>query len=324
MSQPAHTSTPNPQSFYTWVNQTWQPVLFTQRSHSHLQTLRLTTWNIDFQAPCKTERMNAALSYLSKLHGDTTTNTTNTPSMIFLQEMVSSDLVLIQEKQWIRDRFFITDLSDVNWGARYGTTTLIDKRLDVQRVFRVLYSPSRMQRDALFVDINIDIQPTESTSSNENRIIRLGNTHLESLVSRPPLRPMQLRRASEFMHGHDHGQVAQSQDSLPTPYAAVLAGDMNAFASEDLTAPEECGLSDAFLLSDRMKEKFGCSRMDKVLFCGGLEVKSLERIGAEQKIWIDYPQESDSESSSETGEEMWVTDHLGLQVEFRILPSVET
>ncbi|THC92098.1 hypothetical protein EYZ11_008424 [Aspergillus tanneri] len=312
MSQPAHTSTPNPQSFYTWVNQTWQPVLFTQRSHSHLQTLRLTTWNIDFQAPCKTERMNAALSYLSKLHGDTTTNTTNTPSMIFLQEMVSSDLVLIQEKQWIRDRFFITDLSDVNWGARYGTTTLIDKRLDVQRVFRVLYSPSRMQRDALFVDINIDIQPTESTSSNENRIIRLGNTHLESLVSRPPLRPMQLRRA-----GHECICVGGS----------YRPGGMWTFRCVSRARGYE-GTEEGFTwgqqLSDRMKEKFGCSRMDKVLFCGGLEVKSLERIGAEQKIWIDYPQESDSESSSETGEEMWVTDHLGLQVEFRILPSVET
>ncbi|KAB8076676.1 hypothetical protein BDV29DRAFT_154538 [Aspergillus leporis] len=123
---------------------------------------------------------------------------------------------------------------------------------------------------------------------------------------------------------------------MPTPRAAILAGDLNAFAPEDLTAPVECGLHDAFLIlggedsteqsftwgqqvSNWMREQFGCSRMDKVLFCGGVGVKGLERIGAGEMVWIECPKQSPEES--EAGEGKWITDHLELRAEFRILDS---
>ncbi|KAK1139122.1 hypothetical protein N8T08_001242, partial [Aspergillus melleus] len=102
----------------------------------------------------------------------------------------------------------------------------------------------------------------------------------------------------------------------------------------DETAPMECGLQDAFLelggqegseegftwgqqMAAYEEGDFGCSRMDKVLFCGGIEVQNLEKIGAGEKVWIEYPQESDPEESGETGEDLWVTDHIGLQAVFR-------
>ena len=121
--------------------------------------VRLITWNIDFGAPAPQERMARALEYLGQRtaladkhgadkHGDL-------PYIILLQEMTEPDLEQIQKARWVRERFLITDVSDRFWGGLYGTTTLVDRRLSVQRVFRVLYSASRMQRDGLFVDIGV-------------------------------------------------------------------------------------------------------------------------------------------------------------------------
>lgn len=198
-----------------------------------------------------------------------------------------------------------------------------------------------MSRDGLFIDIRINGESPggEGSQVGDEAILRLCNTHLESLASIPPRRPMQMRVASRFLHGEEasgSGDTAVEGELFPVPHAGILAGDLNAFSPEDQTAPEECGLRDAFLVlggqegteesftwgqqaSEYHRHRFGCSRMDKVLFCGEVEVQSLEKIGADQKVWIEYPQQSDSEESSETGEDMWVTDHIGLQAVFQIV-----
>lgn len=122
------------------------------------------------------------------------------------------------------------------------------------------------------------------------------------------------------MHGPGNGLD-------PVPHAATLAGDLNAFAPEDRTAPIECGLQDAFLVlggrddtdeaytwgqqvPEELRRRFGCSRMDKVLFCGGLRVTALERIGEGVTVKIRGEDEDD--------EEVWVTDHLGLMADFTV------
>lgn len=154
----------NRQPFYHYFNNTWTPIrtsaditktTSTPDLHqTHNKTrIRLTTWNIDFQTPLGRERMAAALEYLSDQHNTQPDN--EIPSIIFLQEMVESDLQLIQESGWIREKFFITDISSDHWRGSYGTTTMIDKHLVVRGVFRVPYSNSRMERDGLFVDIDV-------------------------------------------------------------------------------------------------------------------------------------------------------------------------
>lgn len=113
--------------------------------------------------------MATALEYLKKLYHDlrekpasnTTTGandntSTSPPLIIFFQEMLKSDLQQIQKTDWIRENFYITDLTDEFWeGVHFGTTTLVEKRLDVHRVFRVHYKDTRMQRDGLFVDVAV-------------------------------------------------------------------------------------------------------------------------------------------------------------------------
>jgi len=154
----------------------------------------------------------------------------------------------------------------------------------------------------------------------------------------------QLELASTYMHGP--GRIASPSDStattttnLPTPHAAILAGDLNANSPEDQPLPAQNNLQDAFLVLGGQedtgesytwgqqapahdREKYGCSRMDKVLFCGGVEVESLRRIGEGVEAWVEYPQWSDDDEEDEdeeTGENVWVSDHLGLKSVFRLL-----
>ncbi|KAL1963126.1 hypothetical protein VTN77DRAFT_8669 [Rasamsonia byssochlamydoides] len=113
--------------------------------------------------------MAGALEYLEKLYKQTTSTSTTatTPVVILLQEMLESDLAQIQQAGWIREHFYVTDLTPEFWeSALYGTTTLIDKRFEVQRVFRVHYGSTRMQRDALFVDVSV--QPATSAQGSDS------------------------------------------------------------------------------------------------------------------------------------------------------------
>ena len=149
------------------------------------------------------------------------------------------------------------------------------------------------------------------------------------------------------MHGSGPSTSATTTENaetvaLPSPHAAILAGDLNAFAPEDLTAPVDCNLHDAFLtlggkdgteesftwgqqVQELLRETYGCSRMDKVLYCGKVGVEEFRKIGEGEEVWVQYPKwDSDieeDEEDSDDGENVWITDHLGLQAVLRVLDS---
>ena len=250
--------------------------------------------------------MASALKYLEQV---VCSIPETSPTVILLQEMVPNDLKMIQATEWIRQRFMITDVDPSNWQSPYyGTTTILDKRLNINKVFRVPYV-SRMRRDGLFSDIEI-----YSSECKTPTVLRVCNTHLESLVADPPLRP---------------GQVAVAAAQLQSPgvQAGVLAGDCNSIEPFDCTLHIENGLKDAYLEAggdddsesgftwgyqsyQKTREKFGCKRMDKILYCGKVEARGLERIGMGVCV----------EASKRVKMRSWgalpfVTDHYGLMAE---------
>jgi tyrosyl-DNA phosphodiesterase 2 len=100
----------------------------------------------------------------------------------------------------------------------------------------------------------------------------------------------------------------------------LLAGDLNAIDPFDTVLPSTYSLSDAYLaLGDEegmekgftwgyqspawVRDKYGCSRMDKVLYCGEVEVRGLERVGVGIKV----------------GDDLWVTDHHGLHARVEVV-----
>jgi tyrosyl-DNA phosphodiesterase 2 len=257
--------------------------------------------------PLNSARLLSALSHLKGLLFPSPSSPPATPAIIFLQEMLVSDLQLLQSTPWIRDHFRLTDLDSTYWeSGYYGTCTLIDRRLPVKDVFRVHYTPTKMERDGLFVDI-----------AAAEKVLRFCNTHLESLIADPPLRPAQMTIAAQYMNA-------------TTAHASFLAGDLNAIQPFDRKLHSDNGLKDAFIelggkedsddgytwgqqAQTKLRETFGCSRMDKVFYCGGTKIKRFERIGVD----VEVEQEKDKQLLKQQGlDKGWVTDHLGVMAEF--------
>ncbi|KAI4942695.1 hypothetical protein J4E91_009864 [Alternaria rosae] len=328
--------------YYTSSDSNWKPAAPSQtfpedesESLLHPAKLRLISWNIDVLVPFAEERMTAALDHLHELVSSTPPEIA---IVIFLQEMGVSDMKQIRDSDWIKQRFNLTDLDSQNWlSSHYGTTTLIDRRVHIDSVFRVPWY-SKFGRDGLFVDIKLynSIRPDLPV-----KLLRLCNTHLESLVADPPVRPVQMAAAKQYLK---HNDVE----------SAILAGDLNAIEPFDRSLHTDNELEDMYLLigghanapgnanvfgnpnvpehanrpgeedSDNgytwgyqspqaMRDRFGCSRMDKILFQGWLAPWKFQRIGMGIKVAEEHRQ-----MMKEAGELDWVSDHYGVMGDFSL------
>lgn len=111
----------------------------------------------------------------------------------------------------------------------------------------------------------------------------------------------------------------------------VLAGDLNAIQPFDRQLHLEAGLKDAYLElggaedSDDgftwgyqsrpgTRERFGCSRMDKILYRGDVELKGFERVGMGEMVAEEY-----REQIRAARREVWVTDHYGVKGDFELV-----
>ncbi|PGH23228.1 hypothetical protein AJ80_02644 [Polytolypa hystricis UAMH7299] len=304
-----------PQDWYQFDGEEWE-LASNSDDAGDFKRFRIITWNIDFSRGFDEPRMASALRYLEDL-------ITSPPSpfsgddlvVIMLQEMRGSDLKQIRDARWVQERFAITDLTSSHWhDATYGTTTLIDRRFLVTDVFRVPWL-SQYGRDGLFVDIIVG----GSHQGSEPRKLRLCNSHLESLPSNPPIRPLQVAAAAPYLHAEE-------------VHAAVLAGDANAIQPSDRHIADDNNLRDAYLAlggvedteegytwgyqsSKWDQERFPPVRMDKVFYCGGFAASVLTRIGVGLKV----DGEEHRRQMMEEGGREWVTDHYGLLVQMDIL-----
>ncbi|KAI9869304.1 MAG: hypothetical protein M1813_000093 [Trichoglossum hirsutum] len=308
---------PKAQACYSFHNGEWisshdLPSSAALPSSRKPAALKLITWNIDMTTPGMAIRMEAALRYLQQL---VSTISSSLPVVIFLQEMTAERLKQICETSWVQEKFIVTDIHNENWPDRsYGITTLVDRNLIVRSVFRVKFQ-SRFGRDGLFVDIAVSVPNGSSVKDAE---IRLCNTHLESL----PVWPTTMRS----------NQVVDCSAQLHTPsiHGGVVAGDFNAIQRFDRTLHIENDLTDAYLAlggqenskdgytwgyqsSKYAMRKYGPNRMDKVMFCGGVKVEGLERVGMGTEIEESRKEEVREESRKRGSDPlMWITDHYGL------------
>lgn len=286
-----------------------------------ITSITLYSWNIDFMLPFGEARMKAALDHLGGLVKELSTTSSTVP-VIFLQECTPEDLATISSIPWVRERFVLTDLDATYWATNhYGTTILLDARLLVASLFRVHYSQTRMDRDAFVVDLALVLD-------GRKQVVRLCNSHLESLALEPPMRPAQLRLISQYLHD-------KSVD------AALAAGDFNAIQPFDRTLHSDNNLKDGFLehggkedseegytwgqqAATKLREQFGCSRMDKVYFRGGLNLLEFTRFG--QDVELPEGVDENSDESRQRNEivalgfdKPWVTDHLGIMAKFELV-----
>lgn len=308
-SQPYHTFDTESSS---WISKS-PAVDVPQDNHtSEITNIALFSWNIDFLLPFAETRMKSALAHLNHLTNPESLSSATAP-VIFFQECTSSDLNTIVATPWVRERFQLADVDSTNWATtHYGTTVLLDSRLTITGAFRVHYSKTRMDRDALFIDVSIGPDP---------RRIRLCNTHLESMAFDPSFRPSQVQVIARHMHENN-------------VHAALAAGDFNAIQPFDRTLHLDNNLKDAFLeqggkedtnegftwgqqAATNLRKQFGCSRMDKVYFCGDVKLVKFERFGKDVLV------EGDDEAKQIVGlgfDKAWITDHLGVMAIVEVVP----
>ncbi|KAF1969883.1 hypothetical protein BU23DRAFT_557295 [Bimuria novae-zelandiae CBS 107.79] len=190
-------------------------------------------------APQPRARMSAALTHLVSL---LRTIPPSSAVLIFLQEMSedapaassgastrAADLSQIADTSWIRETFNVTDLTPEKWSAHYGQTTLIDRRLSIEKVER-LRLVSEFGRDALMVDLRL----TSSTRDGEhNELLRVCNVQPDSMAG--DARPIQWE-----------GIAAHLQDDTADVSASILAGDRNATRPRDGSLPQQNGFKDSY------------------------------------------------------------------------------
>ncbi|KAK3898136.1 be34ec7d-0e68-46fe-bb6a-05f4e13c29ca [Staphylotrichum tortipilum] len=311
-TRPWRRGEPAPQAYYTFRDGLWWPVevegttVPPGAAAPRSFTFTVLSWNIDFMRRCADARMAAALDHLHGLVRDDPN-----PVVVMLNEITRGDLVLIKKAEWVREGYNITDVGTDHWeSSTYGTCMLLPHTLPLSSLFRVHYPRTSMQRDALIADVAL---PPPASGP-----LRLCTSHLESLQSRPPARPAQLAAAASY---------------LREAYAGVMGGDFNAIEEFDKELPGENGLKDAYLemggvegeeggmtwgqMAPRWdRERWGLSRMDKIVFCGGVEVVSFGRFGMDV---VAEGEEVERELGKAAGlERPWVTDHLGVRAEFRV------
>ena len=220
--------------------------------------------------------------------------------------MHAPDLATTAATPRVRQRFHPTDLDASSWATtQYGTATLVDASLAIDAAFRVHYPRTLMSRDA----------PFRRRVSLSGGTVRVCNTHNPWSPTRPSARTR---------CGPRRGTCAGKRC---TP--DWLRGTFSAIQPFDRTLHADNGLRDAFLevggeedaergytwgqqAATKLREKFRCSRIDKVYFCGCIEVVGLERFGADV---LTVAEEEGREIVALGFEKAWVTDHLGIRAQ---------
>ena len=301
------------------------------------QSLKIVSWNVDYSSPQPIGRIAALLGHVQETFSDGERDL-----VIFLQEVCHSSLSQILRTEWLCGNFAVTGLpppmilqDGMNRPARYFNLVLTPRTLAIKSSWR-LRLPSEMGRDALFVDI--PRSSVRKDAGDNERIIRLCTTHLESLESGAALRKKQLQLISQHLKGCEENNVVA---------CGIIGGDFNSIQDCEDLEPTEMGLIDAWTGSSELSSDvlphfhgrkggytwgyqsptnhFPSRRFDKFLYTGPMkvvpaygadgQVEIVRRLGIDLKtdIFMDGDTEPDGYTRN-----VWVSDHLGIAMEIRI------
>ena len=188
---------------------------------------------------------------------------------------------------------------------------IVPKSIPIKSIFRVHYAQTSMERDVLFVDIALP----------QDKILRIGSTHLESLIAKPAKRPSQLATAASYMH-KAHGSIVGGDMNAIEPFDAKLHLDnklKDAYLETGGEEGAEAGMTWGQMASRWSRQRFGLTRMDKLMFCGCVEVESFETFGMDVEVEDEEDRKKLVEDKSADVEKAWVTDHLGVKAVFNIV-----
>ena len=188
----------------------------------------IVSWNVDFMAPDTAGRVACILEHLRKaVIGDGPQATA-----ILLQELDEASFAKILENSWVRKHFAVTPPNTRRWAASYGLATLVSRPAWIANAQLLQFSHTTMGRAALLVDVSLASPDGDCLTKAPENIIRIANTHLESLPVGERARPQQLQAIADMLRA-------------PGVFAGVVGGDMNMISPADQHIHVAAGLRDA-------------------------------------------------------------------------------
>lgn len=114
-SHPWQRGHPFTQTYFTWQDNDWKPYTANlEHQPTSLGSFSVISWNIDFMGSFTRERMVVALAFLK-----TYIDKISKPTIVMLNEMLVSDLVIIQAQPWVRSEYVVTDIDAQFWESGY-------------------------------------------------------------------------------------------------------------------------------------------------------------------------------------------------------------
>jgi len=117
-NHPWQRGVPTPQTYHSWNTQSgsWTSKKGNEQQQQPAtnKSFSVLSWNIDFMRSFTNERMAVALSFLERYVAGL-----SRPCVVMLNEMLVSDLELIQKQDWVRARYNLTDVSNEFWESGY-------------------------------------------------------------------------------------------------------------------------------------------------------------------------------------------------------------
>ncbi|KAI1797144.1 Endonuclease/exonuclease/phosphatase [Ganoderma leucocontextum] len=246
--------------------------------------LRIVSWNVDFMAADTASRVSCILDHLKKA----VLTKHPQPTAVLLQELDEASFAQLLEHRWVREHFAVTPPNTRRWPASYGLATLVSRHARVENARMLQFRRTVMGRAALFVDVSL-----RTADAGERYVVRIANTHLESLPIGERARPAQLCAIADMLRE-------------PGIHAGIVGGDMNMIGPADQHIHVTAGLHDAS--SDgpesdtwgyQPPSRFPPGRLDRIFYtpCPDLVVQPVKVIGKGLK----------------TKRGQWASDHYGLQ-----------
>ncbi|KAM6504531.1 Endonuclease/exonuclease/phosphatase [Amanita muscaria] len=271
--------------------------------------IRIITWNISFDMPGRVERLERALRHLQIDVLRCQEGGVPEPCCILLQELNVEAFPYLLKDQWVREYFVLTPISPEKWPANaiYGNVTLISRSVPIVDCSIVHFGSSAQQRTGVVVDVRLRYPSRDEDSTSVLRII---NTHLESLPSGFHARRMQLQLLAKMLSAE-----------LKEWRGGIIAGDMNAIGPNEHEYPEEVGLDDAWKGSEDCEEghtwgyqtasQYPAARLDKILYLPRRDYKLSEpkRVGVAVSV---------KDPTSGNDLPLFVSDHYGLDTVLRM------
>ncbi|KAI9455987.1 Endonuclease/exonuclease/phosphatase [Russula earlei] len=277
-------------------------------------SLKVLTWNVDFAALKADQRLKAALDYLQFKAFPDYEGGQPPPCLILLQEIALWAFDVLLEHPWVREYFIVVPGSPrTGWpkDGTYGTVTLVARSVPLVGSMCLHFKESKMGRNALVTDVALGGGAGEARW----RVLRVINTHLESLLEGTARRVVQMGVIAELLRE----ERSRGEEGGSTLVGGLVCGDMNAIAPSDQMLAERNGLVDAWKHARREGEdgdgatwgyqprnRYPPGRLDRILHTksDAFDVRDVRRVAVMLKMV----------------EGNWISDHNALMCEVEAQP----